>query len=93
MNTKEIAKKIRNDYRIIKSLGIKYVGVDYIDIVGMEYDGKKENFATDKQINFLLSLSNVSSYRNNLEKANKWFVSACIEIAKDYPECTFEISV
>ena len=94
MSTKEIVKKIMNDYKKVKSLRVNYKAKqDFIEIVGMKYNGKEENFATENQIEFVSSFNNVSCYETNLKNANKWFVSACIEIAKEYPEQKFEINV
>jgi hypothetical protein len=95
MSTKKIAAKIREDYKIFKSLAINipYNDDELIELVGMEYCGKKEDgFASDAQIKFLLSLDNVRTY-SDLSKTNRWFMSACIQIAKDYPEQHFRIKV
>ena len=94
MKTNEIVDKIRNDYKKINTLAINYEeGQDFIEIIGMKYEGKEENFATSNQINFLLSFNNVSGYETSLKYANKWFASACIEIAKNYPDQKFDISL
>lgn len=94
MKTNEIVKKIRTDYEKLKSLKVNYEkGQDFIEIVGMRYEGKEENYATTNQISFLYSFDNVSCYEQNLAYANKWFISACIEIARKYPEQKFEINV
>ena len=94
MKTKEIVEKIRTDYGIIKSLAVNHVsGQDFIELLGMEYKGKNENFATEGQIRFLLSLNNVSCYENQLRNANKWFISACIKIARDFPKQNFNITI
>jgi hypothetical protein len=95
MSTKEIADKIREDYRIVTSLAVKipYRHPELIELLGMVYEGKKENaLPSDAQINFLLSLGNVRSY-SDLSKTNKWVISACIQIAKDYPDQEFRVTV
>lgn len=56
MKTNEIVKKIRTDYEKLKSLKVNYEkGQDFIEIVGMRYEGKEENYATTNQISFLYS--------------------------------------
>ena len=89
MNTKEIVNKIREDYRKVNSLAVNYMeGDECIEIVGMKYEGKKEeNFASEAQIKFLKALNNIKiSYVEEVKQTNKWFLSACIQIAKEYPD-------
>lgn len=94
METNKIVKEIRTDYSMIKTLAVNYEnGQEFIELLGMAYEGKKENFATESQINYLSSFNNVTCYKCNLEKANKWFVSACIEIARKYSFQEFEIII
>lgn len=94
MKTKEIVEKIRTDYSMIKTLAVNYEdGDDFIQLLGMRYEGKNDNYPTDGQINFLSSFNNVSCYKNSLKDTNKWFISACIKIAKEYPTQEFDITV
>ena len=96
MNIKEIANKIREDYRKVNSLAVNYRdGDEVIEIVGMMYEGKEENFASEAQIKFLLALNNIEQVSDalSLRKTNKWFLSACIQIAKEYPDQPFIIEV
>lgn len=94
MEVKEIVEAIRTDYSMIKTLSVNYRnGQDFIELLGMRYQGKNNNFATENQINFLASFNNVSCYKDNLKNANKWFISACINITKKYPTQDFEINV
>ena len=94
METNKIVKEIRTDYSMIKTLAVNYEkGQEFIELLGMPYEGKKENFATESQIKYLSSFNNVTCYKRNLEKTNKWFVSACIEIARKYSAQEFQIIV
>lgn len=96
MKQLEIAQKVRTDYNMIKSLSVNYYGenFEYIELLGAKYQGKNEsNFATESQVDFLLAHYNVDGYKNNLMETNKWFISACINIAKEYPEQKFSINV
>lgn len=94
MDKKEVMDKIRERYKKMRTLAVKDYGDDNtIEIVGMEYKGKQENYPTESQIYFLLSLGNTFGYKDNLLRGNRWFISACIDIAKDYPYQEFRINV
>ena len=96
MSRKKIAAKISEDYKMVRSLAISVPQYEkYIELIGMEYSGKKEDgFASEKQINFLTSFGNVDYYsKKSLAKGNKWFMNACIAIAKDNPNQDFFVKV
>ena len=87
---KEIIEKIKSDYQQLKSLSvIEGDGVIYLE--GARYRSNKNN-ATLAQVNYLMGLENVDTRsRSNLLKGNKWFMSACISIAKNYPNTKFYV--
>jgi hypothetical protein len=87
---KEIIEKIESDYQQLKSLSVSEES-DGILLKGVRYRSNKNN-ATLAQVDYLMGLGNVEARsRSNLLKANKWFMSACISIAKDYPETKFYV--
>ena len=91
---KELVEKIENDYKQLKSLSVYEKG-DGISLAGARYRaGNINNKATLAQVDYLMRLDNVAARsRSNLLKANKWFISACITIAKDYPDIKFYVSL
>lgn len=87
---KEIIEKIESDYQQLKSLSVSEES-DGILLKGVRYRSNKNN-ATLAQVDYLMGLDNVEARsRSNLLKANKWFMSACISIAKNYPETKFYV--
>lgn len=87
---KEIIEKIKSDYQQLKSLSVSEDG-DGILLKGVRYSSNKNN-ATMAQVNYLMGMDNVDARsRSNLLKGNKWFLSACISIAKDYPTTKFYV--
>lgn len=89
---KEIIEKIKSDYQQLKSLSVSEDG-DGILLKGVRYRSNKNN-ATLAQVNYLMGMDNVDARsRSNLLKGNKWFMSACISIAKDYPNTKFYVSL
>ena len=87
---KEIIEKIKSDYQQLKSLSVSADG-DGILLKGVRYSSNKNN-ATMAQVNYLMGMDNVDARsRSNLLKGNKWFLSACISIAKDYPTTKFYV--
>lgn len=87
---KEIIEKIESDYQQLKSLSVSEES-DGILLKGVRYRSNKNN-ATLAQVDYLMGLDNVEARsRSNLLKGNKWFMSACISIAKDYPETKFYV--
>ena len=91
---KELVVKIESDYKQLKSLSVYEKG-DGISLVGARYrNGNSNNKATLAQVTYLMGLDNVEARsRSNLLKGNKWFISACISIAKDYPDTKFYVSL
>ncbi len=89
---KEIIEKIKSDYQQLKSLSVSEDG-DGILLKGARYSSNKNN-ATMAQVNYLMGMDNVDARsRSNLLKGNKWFLSACISIAKNYPNTKFYVSL
>ena len=89
---KEIIEKIKSDYQQLKSLSVSEDG-DGILLKGARYSSNKNN-ATMAQVNYLMGMDNVDARsRSNLLKGNKWFLSACISIAKDNPNTKFYVSL
>jgi len=87
---KEIIEKIKSDYQQLKSLSVSEDG-DGILLKGARYRAGN-NKATLAQVDYLMGMDNVESRsRSNLLKGNKWFLSACISIAKDHPETKFYV--
>jgi hypothetical protein len=87
---KEIIEKIKSDYQQLKSLSVSEDG-DGILLKGVRYRSNKNN-ATLTQVNYLMGMDNVDARsRSNLLKGNKWFMSACISIAKNYPNTKFYV--
>jgi hypothetical protein len=87
---KEIIERLKSDYAKLKSLTIKE-GDGCILLSGVRYKGYS-NAATIAQVRYLQGMDNVDYYStSNLMKGNKWFMSACIEIAKAYPETNFKV--
>ena len=87
---KETLEKIKSDYQQLKSLSVSEES-DGILLKGVRYRSNKNN-ATLAQVDYLMGLDNVEARsRSNLLKANKWFMSACISIAKNYPETKFYV--
>lgn len=87
---KEIIEKIKSDYQQLKSLSVSVDG-DGILLKGVRYSSNKNN-ATMAQVNYLMGMDNVDARsRSNLLKGNKWFLSACISIAKNYPNTKFYV--
>ena len=87
---KEIIEKIKSDYQQLKSLSVSKDG-DGILLKGVRYSSNKNN-ATMAQVNYLMGMDNVDARsRSNLLKGNKWFMSACISIAKNYPNTKFYV--
>ena len=91
---KELVEKIENDYKQLKSLSVSEDG-DGILLKGARYRaGNINNKATLAQVTYLMGMDNVDARsRSNLLKGNKWFISACISIAKDYPDTKFYVSL
>lgn len=89
---KEIIEKIKSDYQQLKSLSVSEDG-DGILLKGARYSSNK-NKATLAQVDYLMGMDNVDARsRSNLLKGNKWFLSACISIAKDNPNTKFYVSL
>jgi hypothetical protein len=87
---KETLEKIKSDYQQLKSLSVSEES-DGILLKGVRYRSNKNN-ATLAQVDYLMGLDNVEARsRSNLLKANKWFMSACITIAKNYPDTKFYV--
>lgn len=94
MSSEKIARQIRKKYKMVTSLVVNYTeGEDHIELLGMRYSGDADNFATENQIRFLSSFNNVDCSKWNLSESNKWFMSACIDIARSYPSQKFKIHV
>ena len=89
---KEIIEKIKSDYQQLKSLSVSEDG-DGILLKGARYRaGNSSNKATLAQVDYLMGMDNVDTRsRSNLLKGNKWFMSACISIAKNYPNTKFYV--
>ena len=85
-----LIEKLKEDYKNLKSMRIDYdEDEDRIKLVGVRYRSYKNN-ATLAQVRYLQGFDNVKSYStSNLLKANKWFMSACITIAKENPSVNF----
>lgn len=95
MKATEIVDKIRKDYAMIGSLAVMDFNEEHdvdIALLCMRYDGKKDILATDAQISFLECFKNVE-YCGDLYATNRYALSACIQIAKDYPSQLFHIEV
>ena len=93
-NIENVVVEIENDYSELKSLSVS-VSDDGEKIVLScpRYKGLKgePSFA---QVRYLRGFANVQSQSNsNLMKANKWFLSACINIAKKYEDINFIINI
>ena len=92
MNNEKLVEKIESDYQKLKSLSASEES-DGILLKGVRYRaGNSSNKATLAQVDYLMGFNNVESRsRSNLLKGNKWFISACITIAKDHPETKFYV--
>lgn len=94
MTKEELIVKLNEDYKQLTSLSI-YSGDEEksVRLVGARYRGDK-NGATLAQVRYLQGLANViARSTSNLLKANKWFISACIKIAKENEGFVFVISL
>ena len=89
---KKIIETIKYDYSKMKSLSIRE-NDNCIYLDGVRYRGC-DNACTMAQVRYLQGMKNVDyQSTSNLMKANKWFISACITIAKTYPEVNFYVSL
>ena len=88
----KIIEEIKKEYEHLKSLSVSSNKAnESIILEGVRYRGTT-NRATYSQINYLISFPNVSYHsKSNLAKANKWFLSACIDIAKKYSDYNFSV--
>lgn len=88
----KIIEEIKKEYEQLKSLSVSSDKAnESIILEGVRYRGAK-NRATYSQIDYLISFPNVSyQSKSNLAKANKWFLSACIDIANKYSDYKFNI--
>lgn len=94
MDKEEIIEEIRKDYEKMKTLFVNdNKNGDCIDLFGLKYEGNPMNLAANNQKEILRSFSNTVCRFKNLKNANKWFMSACIDIAKKYPSQKFNIKV
>ena len=95
MKAIEIVEKIRKEYGHIRSLAImdfnEKTDIEIV-LLCMKYEGDKDILATDGQIRFIEAFKNVET-AGGLSETNKYALSACIQIAKDYPYQMFYIEV
>ena len=91
---KKIISEIEKDYENLKSLTVKSDEVnERIILEGVRYRGFA-NGASQSQIDYIISFPNVDyQSKSNLRKSNKWFLSACIDIAKKYPNTNFFVEL
>lgn len=88
--TEQMANKIKEDYSQLTSLSVNY-DEEAIYLHGVRYRGEKGQ-PTMAQVRYLQSFKNVTTQStSNLLKANKWFISACIDIAKNNPDFEFVV--
>ena len=88
----KILEEIKNDYAKLTSLSVVYdEDENVINLNGKRYKGLKGE-PSEAQINYLRSFDNVQTVsKSDLRKGNKWFISACINIAKKYPDVNFKV--
>lgn len=92
METKNIIDEIKNQYSNLKSLTV-IDNEEYITLKGARYR-YGNNHATSAQIDYVENLDNVDyQSTSNLMKGNKWFMSACISIAKRYENVEFYVVI
>ena len=85
-----IIKEIESDYSKLASLTASADDDNnVINLVGL----RAGMSPSEAQIKYLISLPNVDYFsKSDIRKGNKWFVSACINIAKKYPDTNFKVS-
>ena len=85
-----IIKEIESDYSNLASLTAS--ADDDNNVINLE--GLRVGTSpSEAQIKYLISLPNVDYFsKSDIRKGNKWFVSACINIAKKYPDTNFKVS-
>lgn len=84
---KNLVKKIKEEYSKLSSLDVSVEG-DCIKLTGLRVGMPP----SEAQLKYLISFDNVDYYsKSDLRKGNKWFISACINIAKNYPDTNFKI--
>ena len=91
---KSIINEIKSEYAKLKSMTVVADEENnVIRLIGCRHCSY-DNKATSAQIKYLKSFDNIS-YRStsNLMKTNKWFMSACISIAKKYEDVDFTVVV
>lgn len=92
MKKEVLIEKLKNDYKKLTSMSI-YSGDGEKSVVleGCRYRSNK-NCATMPQVRYLEGFDNVDyQSTSNLLKANKWFMSACITIAKENSDFNFRV--
>lgn len=90
---KSIFENLKKAFELMKSVKVEETENGY-DIIALKYrSGAKYNGASSSQVNYLMGMTNVHFGSNNtLRKLNKWAASKIIDVAKMYPEVSFNIS-
>ena len=90
----ELIDKLKEEYKLLTSLTIQCgQDEDTIVLYGVRYRGTKGQ-PSRAQIDYLKGLPNVKYIStSNLMKSNKWFLSSCINIAKDNEDWTFKVDI
>lgn len=91
---KKIAKQIEQMYYQLKSMSVVVDEENNcIKLIGVRYCNSS-NKASMAQIRYLESFDNVDyQSTSNLMKTNKWFMSACISIAKQFENTNFKVRI
>ena len=88
----EIVNELKTKNEKLASLAIYEGDGDYVYFEIAKYHNG-ENGITEKQMNCIKALTNVSCRSNStLRQMNKWCASAIIDAAKTYPNVEFYIS-